>query len=513
MTRSNVLFLQRTAGNRAVQQIIAARLKGASTPSPLVVQTKLIVGAAGDQYEEEADRVASQVMTAPAPAAQRQGEEDEDKLRKSPLVPSISLMAHKQGTGEREDEEVRTKSNSVSIALRETKDEEEEVRTKPAADSITSFLRRQPKEDDEELRTKRVAGPSGTLAERELDDEERRGGAGESFAASDDVEGRIAARRGSGSPLPAAAREYMEPRFGVDFGGVRVHSDAESHSLNRELNARAFTIGQDVFFGQGQYSPDGEDGRRLLAHELTHVVQQRACCARHVAQDAGSKRHLALSGRQRSPDLAVRAVHAVVLQRAVPPTSVTWTPVTLADTDAKANKTDTFTFPRVMEADPLSTDPDGFKGSEPDGKSPWWKLFQERHKVGPLYWVQGHMLNHHVHGPGDTRNLVPLSNTSNTNMEAQVEHSVKDMVLNKGKVVHYRVTAHWNLPPDKVRNDYGMKYDGTGTLNWGEQFAPSHLTWQVWEKTETPPNSGTWVDGPALKDENADSWYNTYPDY
>ena len=66
----------------------------------------------------------------------------------------------------------------------------------------------------------------------------------------------------------------MEPRFGVDFSAVRVHDDAHGHALARAVNAQAFTVGGDVVFGAGHYDPDGERGRHLLAHELTHVVQQ-----------------------------------------------------------------------------------------------------------------------------------------------------------------------------------------------------------------------------------------------
>jgi hypothetical protein len=66
----------------------------------------------------------------------------------------------------------------------------------------------------------------------------------------------------------------MESSFGADFSGVRVHADAQSDTLNQSLNARAFTTGQDVFFRQGAYSPGSSGGRELLAHELTHVVQQ-----------------------------------------------------------------------------------------------------------------------------------------------------------------------------------------------------------------------------------------------
>ena len=76
--------------------------------------------------------------------------------------------------------------------------------------------------------------------------------------------------------LPEATRSFFEPRFGHDFSQVRVHTDSEALETAQALNSRAFTIGQDVVFGQGQYSPGTAEGRNLLAHELTHVVQQNS---------------------------------------------------------------------------------------------------------------------------------------------------------------------------------------------------------------------------------------------
>ena len=66
----------------------------------------------------------------------------------------------------------------------------------------------------------------------------------------------------------------MEPRFGADFGGVRIHAGAESASLNRQISAQAFTHAQDIYMGEGRYAPGTTAGNRLLAHELAHVVQQ-----------------------------------------------------------------------------------------------------------------------------------------------------------------------------------------------------------------------------------------------
>ncbi len=97
---------------------------------------------------------------------------------------------------------------------------------------------------------------------------------GDAAEASPEVEASIQRARGGGQALDSGVRARMEPAFGADFSGVRVHTGGEADSLNRSLSARAFTTGQDIFFRQGEYSPGTTSGQELLAHELTHVVQQ-----------------------------------------------------------------------------------------------------------------------------------------------------------------------------------------------------------------------------------------------
>src|SRR5437899_1147878 len=80
--------------------------------------------------------------------------------------------------------------------------------------------------------------------------------------------------RSPGQPLDPATRAFMEPRFGHDFSSVRVHTDAKAAESARAVNALAYTVGHDVAFGAAQYAPGTAVGRRLLAHELTHVMQQ-----------------------------------------------------------------------------------------------------------------------------------------------------------------------------------------------------------------------------------------------
>jgi hypothetical protein len=90
-----------------------------------------------------------------------------------------------------------------------------------------------------------------------------------------DVESVIATRRGAGAPLAEGARSRFSGDLGDGLGDVRVHTDSTANELARSVSARAFVTGSDMFFAQGEYKPGTTGGDRLLAHELTHVVQQR----------------------------------------------------------------------------------------------------------------------------------------------------------------------------------------------------------------------------------------------
>jgi hypothetical protein len=164
----------------------------------LVVQPKLTLGPVGDSYEQEADRVAREVMTrisSPAPAVA----EEKETAAQEPRV-----------------------------------DESE----------APGEVRRQALQ----------------LAE---------GGALDS-----QLESSIHQARSGGQTLGERVRSPMESAFQADFSGVKVHTDATADQLNRSLQARAFTTGQDIFFRRGEYRPGSSSGQQLLAHELTHVVQQ-----------------------------------------------------------------------------------------------------------------------------------------------------------------------------------------------------------------------------------------------
>lgn len=98
---------------------------------------------------------------------------------------------------------------------------------------------------------------------------------GDAILTTPELEASIQKARGSGQRLPDHVREPTERIFGADFSGIRVHANTESDRLNQSLNTHAFTTGQDIFFRQGAYQPGSQPGQKLIAHELTHVVQQR----------------------------------------------------------------------------------------------------------------------------------------------------------------------------------------------------------------------------------------------
>jgi hypothetical protein len=192
--------LQRSLGNRGVQRMLANR----------AIQAKLVVGAANDKYEAEADQMAAQVVSQQAqPAAQRQ-----------PLASQVT-----------------------PVVRRKISDEPQEPAPAPEG-------------PEEEIQTKRESG--------------------DSFEADSGFEAQLASAKTGGQALPAPLRRELEPKFGADFGRVKLHTDAKSNQLNRAVGAQAFTHGKDIYLASGKYQPETTPGKQLLAHELTHTLQQGA---------------------------------------------------------------------------------------------------------------------------------------------------------------------------------------------------------------------------------------------
>jgi predicted Zn-dependent protease len=87
-----------------------------------------------------------------------------------------------------------------------------------------------------------------------------------------------------GQPLARSTKNFMEPKFGYDFSNVQIHNDSLAHQSSKDINAFAYTHGNHVVFGAGQYQPDTPRGKKLLAHELAHVVQQRSIHSKTIQE-------------------------------------------------------------------------------------------------------------------------------------------------------------------------------------------------------------------------------------
>ncbi|WP_036249026.1 DUF4157 domain-containing protein [Methylobacter sp. BBA5.1] len=225
------------------------------------VQTKMTVNKPGDKFEQEADKMADKVMRMPDPALapikeeklQRQPEDklqkqEEEKIQKAALPEEkIQKAAAPEEKLQKKEEEKLQKA-----ALPEEKIQKAELPEEKLQKKEEEKIQKAPAEE-EKLQRK---GDAGTPA------------------ASSNIQSAIQNKTSGGQPLSSDVRGYMEPRFNADFSNVRIHSDPESASLNQQLSARAFTYQNHVFFSQDQYQPGTSEGKQLLAHELTHTIQQ-----------------------------------------------------------------------------------------------------------------------------------------------------------------------------------------------------------------------------------------------
>ncbi|MEH2263552.1 eCIS core domain-containing protein [Nostoc sp.] len=226
---------------------------------PLRTQAKLSISQPGDIYEQEADSVAQQVMQRMAQPVNGQSiqrealPEDEEELQ----MKSLDISTLQREALPEDEEELQMKSLDISTLQREALPEDEEELQMKSLD-ISTLQREALPEDEEELQMKPMV--------------QRQAEAG--MAAAPDLEASINQAKSGGQSMADNIREPMEQAFGADFSGVKVHTDGQSDQLNQSIQARAFTTGQDVFFRQGEYNPGSRGGQELLAHELTHVVQQ-----------------------------------------------------------------------------------------------------------------------------------------------------------------------------------------------------------------------------------------------
>ncbi len=113
---------------------------------------------------------------------------------------------------------------------------------------------------------------------------------GKESVASDTITNQINSSKGGGKSMGASTQSYMESRFGTDFSGVKIHTDSKAVQLSRDLNAQAFTVGNDIYFNEGKYNPDSNSGKHLLAHELTHTIQQGGVIQKKIQKSTKDKK-------------------------------------------------------------------------------------------------------------------------------------------------------------------------------------------------------------------------------
>jgi hypothetical protein len=227
----------------------------------------------GEDLQPEKEEKPVQAKPATDSFIQRQSREDEEKKEETqPAAP----MIHRQMDEEKE-EEIQAKLFPGNVFKAPT--------VHPSiARPISPTIQRLCTECAEEMR--QDEGKPG-MAQREQaryqlhddnDEEEQKiqpkGARTPTPHVTPSVAANIHALNHGGSPLPKATRAFFEPRFGVDLSLVRVHTGSQAAETAKSINARAFTVGNNIAFGGGQYAPGSNEGRKLLAHELTHVVQQ-----------------------------------------------------------------------------------------------------------------------------------------------------------------------------------------------------------------------------------------------
>lgn len=272
----------------------AGKQKGPEATSSFFssVQAKLKIGAPDDKYEKQADTMADKVVNTPTQTpglqtkesdtkVQRQGTEEETqaKLQRQGEEEEVQTQLQKQEEEEaqaklqkQEEEEAQAKLQKQEEEEAQTKlqrqGEEEEMQTKLQKQEEEEAQAKLQRQEEEEVQTQVQKQEEEEPAQAKLQRKEE-------TEAKPDFEMKLANTKGGGSPLPKEVLYEMEQKFGTTFKRVKIHTDATSFMLCEEINAQAFTRGNHIYFNKGKFSPDTKEGKLLLAHELTHVVQQR----------------------------------------------------------------------------------------------------------------------------------------------------------------------------------------------------------------------------------------------
>lgn len=224
----------------------------------LPVQAKLSVSSPDDPQEREADAVASQVMRMPEPTvAAQQKEEEKIQTKEEEEVEQAAPVSVQRMCASCEQEQ------QVSTKLFRLVQRSEESGYSFADDTAVEGA------TDYHINRKELSLHSSDIIQCS-----GRGPPASSPRAT--FETSLSSSKGSGSSLPASTKQFMEARFGADFSGVRIHTGSYAQNLSSSIHAQAFTHGNDIYFNSGKYAPHTEAGGTLLAHELTHTIQQGA---------------------------------------------------------------------------------------------------------------------------------------------------------------------------------------------------------------------------------------------
>lgn len=250
-------------------------------------QTKLQLSQPNDKYEREADAVADRVISnnlnqngIPAIgriSAVQHGslKPAQKKIQRKAELESTSLqMQQMEEEGpvqmmEEEEETMQMQQDEEEVQMQEGKDDEE-VQMQEEEEEVQMMEG----EEEEDVQMQEEEEEPVQMAESEEEEAVQTQNEGMGLTPSPTLSNRIREKAGRGRSLPGKTRSEMESAFGVDFNEVNIHTDTEAVRMNKELGAQAFTHGKDVYFNSGKYRPESSAGKRLLAHELTHVVQQ-----------------------------------------------------------------------------------------------------------------------------------------------------------------------------------------------------------------------------------------------
>lgn len=138
-------------------------------------------------------------------------------------------------------------------------------------------------EQEEKLQMKPLAESISPLIQRSSPE------SGRESHAPNHVENQINSSKGSGNSMDKGTKNFMESRFGTDFSNVKIHTGSDAVQMSRELGAQAFVVGNDIYFNEGKYNPNSDSGKHLLAHELTHTVQQVGGIGRKIQKRCGRR--------------------------------------------------------------------------------------------------------------------------------------------------------------------------------------------------------------------------------